>query len=310
MNRQDKFLLGLDIGGSSIKFGYGSCPKSLQYFSKVKLQHKSLSYMQQACSQILSIVDSQVGLSAIQAIGIGTCGTIDSRSGLIVGVNPNLKFWVNLPPSAILPPGMNLPVAWDNDANLMCLAEATLSCPQGRVLGITVGSGIGCGYVQGGKVYHGAHGFAMELGHVTAVHQGVPCNCGRHGCVEAYASMEGIKRRIVSELGLEEVQDLPLILRHRHDDPRLEHLIQEGEKYLSLSVANLIVTLDPDLVVFGGGLMDAGLYSIADLRRRISELLPELNSGQVRIERAKEGNKAGVLGAIILAGQMIKSESE
>ena len=310
MNRQDKYLLGLDIGGSSIKFGYGCCPKSLQYFDKVELQHKSLSCMQDACSQILSIVDSQVGLSAIRAIGIGTCGTIDSRSGLIVGVNPNLKFWVNLPPSAILPPELNLPVAWDNDANLMCLAEATLSCPQGRVLGITVGSGIGCGYVQGGEVYHGAHGYAMELGHVTAVYQGLPCNCGRRGCVEAYASLEGIKRRIVSEAGLEDGLDLPAILRNRHADPRLERLIREGEEHLSLSVANLIVTLDPDLVVFGGGLMDAGLYDIADLRRRIRELLPELNSAQVKVEQAKEGNKAGVLGAMILAGQMIKTESE
>lgn len=128
--------------------------------------------------------------------------------------------------------------------------------------------------------------------------------------MEAYASLEGIKRRIVSEAGLEDGLDLPAILRNRHADPRLERLIREGEEHLSLSVANLIVTLDPDLVVFGGGLMDAGLYDIADLRRRIREFLPELNSAQVRVERAKEGNKAGVLGAMILAGQMIKTESE
>ena len=128
--------------------------------------------------------------------------------------------------------------------------------------------------------------------------------------MEAYASLEGIKRRMVNELGLEESPDLPALLRHRHSDPRLERLIREGEEHLSLGVANLIVTLDPDLVVFGGGLMDAGLYAIADLRRRNRELLPELNSAQVRVEQAKEGNKAGVLGAMILAGQMIKTESE
>lgn len=308
MASQDKLHLGLDIGASSVKFGYGDCKQGLQSFDKIELTEQSLPHLKQVCAQILDSVDSRVGLDSILSIGIGTCGTIDLQSGKLVH-NPNLPYWVDLSPAELIPAELKIPVAFDNDANLMCLAEASLRYPESRVVGITVGSGIGCGYVQQGRIYHGSHGFAMELGHVNVCRDGVLCTCGRKGCLEAYAAVDGIKRRIRQALGSAISQgafaSLPELIRLQSQHPEIAQILASGANYLATAVANLIIVLDPDLLIFGGGAMDAGLYDFASLQEQIWDNLPALNRSHIRLEKAHEGNRAGVLGAIILAAQLI-----
>ncbi len=303
----NNLYLGFDIGASSVKWGYGSCQQGLLCFESVTISDKTLAGLQNLFTQIINVVDSKIGVNNVKGIGIGTPGTIERKTGKLLGVNPNLQFWTGLSPAILVDPGLNIPVSYDNDANLMCLGEASLLADDLDVVGITIGSGIGSGYVRSKEVFHGSHGFAMELGHITVVEEGEPCNCGRKGCLEAYASIEGIKSRAKRHLNYDHALawNLQGILLHAQADQRLQSYIQEGERLLGKSLANLCIVLDPDVILLGGGGAEGGLYCPQRIDAILSENLPGINRSKTSLRSAALGNKAGVLGAIVLAERKI-----
>lgn len=300
-----KYSLGLDIGASSVKYGWGDCQHGLQFFSKKPITTKSLSCLKDTIESILTETDNSVGLANILSIGIGTPGTIDTQTGKLVGVNPNLPFWVGHRPDELIPSDMVIPAHYDNDANLMALAEAWLRGSRGRMIGVTVGSGIGCGFVEDNRIYRGSHGYALELGHITIYPGGELCSCGRKGCLEAYASVEGIRTRLRKIAGFMPDKDLDSgladILKKKDAHHNVANVIREGMQALAIGLANVVLLFDPDLIVLGGGAMDAGLYDMREFNDLLFSLLPTANASKLKLERALEGNRAGVLGAIILA---------
>ena len=305
MSTSDKYFLGIDIGASSVKYGWGNSKVGLQYFNKKELNTKTLPFLKNIISEILNIASDNLSWKNLKAIGIGTPGTIDRNVHQIVGVNPNLPFLVNLDIRNLIPENIKLPVYWDNDANLMCFAEAWLRDFKKDIIGITIGSGIGCGFVQKDRIFHGSNGYAMELGHICIIPGGELCSCGRKGCVEAYSSVNGLKRRISSlevpftktESSLE-IKDL---LHLAAIDPKANHILEEGLFILAQGIANLCVLLDPEIIVLGGGAMEGNLYDWEKLQKKIIDFMPMINAEHTRIEKALAGNRAGVLGAIILA---------
>lgn len=289
--------LGIDIGGSSFKYGWGNS-EGLRHFDSIPIKHKTMEHFLQQASTLLSIVDDKVSLQHIKAIGIGSPGTIETNSGKTCGVNPNLPFWINYRPSDIIPAFVKAPVFCDNDANLMALAEANhYHC--NHFLGITVGSGIGGGLVLNGELFHGSNGFAGEFGHLCAVKEGLLCNCGKHGCLEAYASADGLRRRLGKKDPKYLNIDLKALLKSQ-DSFALE-AIEEAHSLLVTSIVNIVTLLDLECVALGGGAMDAGLYEINRIERDVKISLPAANKGRVRVLKAYHGNKAGVMGAILLA---------
>jgi len=317
MTNQNDIFLGFDLGASSVKYGYGNCQLGLLSFDSQPFSEKSLSHFQEVFARILAEVSTQLGDRKLRAVGIGTPGTIDLASGRIIGTNPNLPFWTGHAPAELLPPDLKLPVASDNDANLMCLGEAWQEFRRHKVVGITIGSGIGSGFVDCLQIYHGSRGVAMELGHVTVEAQGALCGCDRRGCLEAYASVDGIKARLREQLDPGLAKSIGLTGCNLRDLLRLPELKEEFEQarsrgmiHLAQAVANLILVLDPDAVIFGGGGMDGGLYDINQLAAAIQEHLPAVNKAHTKLLKAKLGNRAGVWGAIILAQQLIKKQWE
>ena len=305
MSTSDKYFLGIDIGASSVKYGWGNSKVGLQYFNKQELHLKTLPFLKNIISEILNIASDNLSWNNLKAIGIGTPGTIDQNVHQIVGVNPNLPFLVNLDIRNLISESIKLPVYWDNDANLMCFAEAWLRDFKKDIIGITIGSGIGCGFVQKDRIFHGSHGYAMELGHICIIPGGELCSCGRKGCVEAYSSVDGLKRRIssleipfsktVSSLEIKDLLHLAAI------DSKANHILEEGLFILAQGIANLCVLLDPEIIVLGGGAMEGNLYDWEKLQKKIIDFMPMINAKHTRIEKALAGNRAGVLGAIILA---------
>lgn len=290
-----KKYLGIDIGASSFKYGIGDSKYGLQSFDTIWIKEKSLPGFKEITAQILENVQDQ----EFAGIGIGSPGTLRMPEGELVGLNPNLPFFTGLSPRDILPQGLNLPVYVDNDANLMTLAEAYLHNSSVAV-GITVGSGIGCGIVLNGDVYHGAHGFAAEAGHCIMVMDGEKCNCGQHGCLEAYSSVDSIRRRL-QKRGLPYYDlSLPQLIALRAQEKELDKVISEGEELLIRAVANLITLLDPQTVILGGGAMELGLYDIKKINSLVPEYLPEAHRPTANCVLAGYGNRAGVMGAIIL----------
>lgn len=308
MKKTDNIYLGFDIGASSVKWGYGNCKLGLQRFESLAITIKELDFLKKIFAEVLQTVNEDIGLKTISGIGIGTPGTIELSSGKIRGINPNLPFWSDISPAELIPADTKIPVFYDNDANLMCLGESTLFKDGSHVLGITVGSGIGCGYVYDNLVFHGAHGFAMELGHTIVVPAGELCNCGRKGCLEAYASVDGIKRRAHQFSHYPDAKnwDLKKLLTCAQNDSRLIRLIQEGESLLVQALVNISALLDPQYIVLGGGGMDGGLYDAERINARVQKELPLANQGKTLVSKAQAGNKAGVLGALVLAERMLR----
>lgn len=293
--------LGIDIGGSAVKYGYGINGQQLICYERILLRDNTLQSLQIAIRTILETTDEQVGLGNLAGIGMGTPGTIDIKTGKLVGVNPNLLEWVNLDPACLFPVELRSRLHIDNDANLMALAEAVSAPEHSHVIGVTIGSGIGCGFVANRELYHGAHGFAMELGHNIAVSGGERCNCGKDGCLEAYASVNGllnIIRKNVMPIPLSNMQNI-LDLAKR--EAGINTLIDRSLSYLSTAIANLAINLDADLIVLGGGVVELEDYPFDLLREKILDSLTELIKNKIVIRKARYGNRAGVIGAICLA---------
>jgi predicted NBD/HSP70 family sugar kinase len=289
--------LGIDIGGSSFKYGWGNS-EGLRHFDSIPIKHKTMEHFMQQASTLLSIVDDRVSLQHIKAIGIGSPGTIDSISGRTCGVNPNLPFWINYRPSDIIPSFVKTPVFCDNDANLMALAEANHHGCR-HLLGITVGSGIGGGLVLGGELYHGSNGYAGEFGHQCVERDGLKCNCGRNGCLEAYSSVDGLRRSLAKHDSKYLSMELSELLNV--NDSIVIEAIMKAHSLLVTSIVNIVTVLDLECIVLGGGAMDAGLYQVSEIEQDVNTHLPEANKGKVRVLKAYHGNQAGVMGAILLA---------
>lgn len=301
--------LGIDIGGSGFKYGLGTSTNGLKYFGNIPLRQRDLEGFKAAVLHIVAEVDKRVGLDTISAIGIGSPGLIEKESGKVVGINPNLPFWEGEKPETLIPAHYSIPVFSDNDANLMALAEAR-ALHMDNILGITVGSGIGSGIIVHGRIYRGANGFAGELGHCCVVENGLPCNCGRKGCVEAYASVDGIRRRLTEENPRYGLMDVPQLLAARNSDPVVEEYISIGREKLSQAIACAVQLLDPQAVVIGGGGMDLGIYRIDKMETSIKKYLQPVQADKLAVLQARNGNRAGVMGAIIFAEQSLVRRSE
>ena len=291
--------LGIDIGGSSFKYGLGNCEVGLQYYQILNLPEKNLNTFLSVAAKMFNDVDNQFGLNKLKGIGIGIPGAIDKITGCAIGTNPNLPFWVNHSPLELIPDNCKLPLAFDNDANLMALSEANSYCKQ-YAIGVTIGSGIGCGIISDGQILHGANGYAGELGHICVVDNGAKCNCGKNGCLEAYSSVEGLRNLLAIHNPLYAKLDLPTLVATKETDPLVNEYCKQGKQLLSIALAGLATCLDPEIIILGGGAMDFDLYYISEIEKDILELLPKAHRAKISITKAKNGNKAGVLGSIKL----------
>jgi len=303
MNKNKKELfLGIDIGGSSVKFGWGTPKKGLLNFRKIDLENKSKSALIRTIDMVLQTVESDIGLEVIQGIGVGTPGTLNKKTRKIEGVNPNLTEWVDFEPSKAFPVFLRPKILVDNDANLMALAES-YKLPQSKnVLGITIGSGIGCGFIIRRQIYHGANGYAMELGHNIVNINGAVCNCGRKGCLEAYASVNGMLKLLKKiDTKFDSLKNLYDIIKKSEKSAPIRTIIKTAVDYLSVAISNLAVNLDVNVIVIGGGAVEIEEYPTQKLIDNIYMNLPEVMKQKTLIKKAEYGNKAGVMGAILLA---------
>jgi len=302
-----RYFLGLDIGGTAVKYGIGNLSQGLIVQDSFPMQaHDLASFQALILSNVTSLIQ-RFPQYPISTTGVGTPGTIELTSGLLQGVNPNLKFWLGKNPVCVLPEAMQVGACCDNDANLMTLAEA--QGYSGVVMGLTVGTGIGTGLALDGRIYRGAHGYAMELGHISLERGGKPCKCGLQGCLESYSSVTGILssagmvNSVYSDLSLSE------LIAQSHTTPALAEIIDHARSYLvqALQIATLV--LDPAQIILGGGAMDAGLYDAAQVAQELHLSLGQ-HPHRPELFKARRGNSAGLMGAILMAEQRFADKAE
>jgi glucokinase len=313
----DKAAIGIDLGGTAIKYALVNMmgqiykesqrPSNAQSESKIILHHLK--------DAILEMKDYAFNLGySVNAIGLGSPGCVDINKGLLMGSTPNFRYWKDIAIAQELSAVTNLPVFVDNDANLMALGETKFGAGVGakQVICITVGTGIGGGIIIDGKLYRGFTFAGAELGHMSIVADGLPCNCGGKGCLEQYASASAIIR-FFKQYGL---QDKLKMDKERLDVKHIFELFKKGDKtaaraieecthYLGIGLANFINIFNPELIIIGGGVAEAGDIFIDMVNRSAFQYAMAKAKENVRIVPAKLGNKAGFLGAAIYAFECI-----
>ncbi len=316
-----KIYAGIDLGGTSIKYGLcradGSVVNAHVTASKANESPDVLLAQLADCAHDLISEAEEMG-AILEYVGLGTPGTVERDTGRIVGISPNIPGWEKTNPKEYLETRLGIPVYIDNDANTVALAEYLFGAARGfsDILAVTVGTGVGGGLILNGQLYRGAYGAAGEIGHVTVEADGEKCNCGRFGCMERYASATKLvslatnyvksgseKSLLRKKLDSGEKLTVGDIFgaAYEKSDPAALRAVDFCIKYLSIGLASVMVIIDPQLVVIGGGLPDAGgdRY-ILEIKSALREKAIGPGTAQFGVERATLGNQAGFVGAAML----------
>jgi glucokinase len=250
----------------------------------------------------------------IKSIGVGIPGVVDSRAGLVVRT-PNMPF-DGLPLSAMLNENWPLPIFLSNDANAAALGEYISGAAQGAssMVMVTLGTGVGGGIIIDGRAVEGVGGAAAEIGHMVVCHDGLPCSCGRRGCWEMYASARALIRMTTETMKchpdslLHEALtgDPPCVsgrtafLAASRADKAAQAVVNEYIDWLAEGILNIILILQPDIICIGGGISGEGNALLTPLRARIEERRFCTGIKQSKLEVARLGNDAGLIGAALL----------
>ena len=289
--------IGLDLGGTDLKAGLvTSSGEVVGFVRRPARAHESAEAPLEVIVEAVTELRRAAG-GAIVGIGLGCPGVIDPVSGALVGRTPHLPHWDSLPLRARLTERLGMSPEVGNDANFAALAEHRAGAARGArgSLTITVGTGIGCGVIVEGRILRGAHGGAGELGHLPLDGR-YACRCGVSGCVEPECSGGGLVAR-AREAGLAAADAEAVFAAAAAGDARAARLIERMTDRLGALIAVAVQLLDPDVVVVGGGVSNAGEALLAPLRAAVGRHALGTHCRDLRIVRAALGERAGVAGA-------------
>ncbi|MET3682848.1 glucokinase [Alkalibacillus flavidus] len=283
-------VLGVDIGGTKIRFGIIDDDYKVHLDTKVPTTFPLYDTLE---NEILNVLEKH---PEIERIGIGTHGFVDSKRGRVVYATELLPGWSNTEVKTQLELATNRRVEVDNDANVAALAEAKLGAAKDseRSVCLTLGTGLGGGVILDGYVVSGGpNGGAAEIGHMILYPHGHPCPCGHNGCAEQYVSGTALKRRI-EEAGLTYTPET--LFEHITDDPEAEALVKAFTSDLAVVISSLQAIFDMDTVVIGGGVSESADQWFDYLHDELNHHL--LNP--IHVTTAQYENDAGMLGAASL----------
>lgn len=311
-----KYAIGLDLGGTSIKFGIcsqdGKIVKKFKHPTRADQPDKIiLDDLADAAKKALAFAKTHQ--QKISCVGMGTPGTVNVDEGRLTGNSPNFKFWNDVPIKSNLEERLGIPVWVDNDANLMAYGEAKYGAGVGKkdIVCITLGTGIGGGIILNGKQFRGSDCAGTEIGHMSICYNGIPCRCGSYGCWEKYASATAMianYNKLSPENPVTNASDI--FVKYNENEQCALEVIDEEIKMAAVGIANLINIFNPQLIVIGGGISEVGDWFIDKISRHVGLLAIPPAMKNVKIVRAKLGNKAGLLGAAAFAMQMEKKKKQ
>jgi glucokinase len=310
-----KYVIGVDLGGTSVKAGVITGEGGIR--NRMAVPTKAGEGPPVIAEQIVSIigeVSRDIPPDAIAGVGVATPGLV-RPDGNTVEAPPNFSDWDSFPLRDAISRGLGnkFPVAIENDANTAALAEAKFGAGRGHpdFLFIIWGTGIGGGIILDGKIYHGPHGGAGEIGHSSIDYRGPTCNCGNIGCIESFLGQRYLSARAVEYLsdkkdslvwdlvGGDESKIDPIVLEKAAldgDKAALAFMTEAGE-LLGVTIASFMNTMNFDLAIVGGGVSGAGDLVFEPMndsvRRRVMAPLRRI----ARVLPAQLGNDAGIKGA-------------
>jgi glucokinase len=306
---------GIDVGGTKIAGGVVDGDGTVLAHSTVESPAAHVEAIEDA---IVDLVAELRADHAIEAVGVGAAGYVDrSRSTVLFAAN---LAWRDVDLRAELEPRLDLPVVIENDANAAAWGEFTFGAGHDvdDLMLVTVGTGVGGGLVLNGELYRGAFGVGAEIGHLRVVRDGQLCGCGKHGCLEQYASGSALVRNTrAAAAGGGHAADL-LVERaggdpHQITGPMITAAAREGDpfateqlvslgRWLGEGIAALVTVLDPAAIAVGGGVGEAGDLLLDPVREAFARHLSGLPYRPLaEVRSATLGNQAGLIGAADLA---------
>jgi glucokinase len=326
-------IIGVDLGGTKV-----ACA-AVDPNGHIVAQDRSETLAQQGpgavigrIARLVSEVADKAGapVHQLDAISIGVAGSVDGERG-IVNLAPNLPGWRKVQLVRLLHEQLNAtpPVVLENDVDIAVVGEHAYGVGRGlqSMIGVFVGTGIGGALILDGRLYRGQRSSAGELGHTRVRRGGPRCRCGQRGCVEVLASRTAMERDVRALIDRGHKSSVLKLMKKRgelrmtssiiqralaDDDPVMRRVFRRAQRYIGALCANLVNTLDPQLVLIGGGIAERmGEDMVARIREvAYDEFFLQLNRELVRIVPTELKGDAAPLGAAWLARQRLSLSPE
>jgi glucokinase len=325
-NAAKKMAIGVDMGGTNIRLGIVRLSGEILERSRLKSEADQgpeavISRLAEAIVEAREMADRAQG--TVACVGIGIAGNVQPTTGMVV-ISPNLPGWRNINLKETLERRISMPVAIDNDANVMAMGEHWLGegMPYTHFICLTLGTGVGGGLFLDGQLWRGYWGSGGEVGHMVLDPDGGPCNCGNKGCLESSASATAIIRKTLDALRRSEPSSLSAYLQcpeklsallvaeaARKGDRLALNIFEEVGSSLGMAIVNIMNLLGLEAFIIGGGVSAAWDLFYPALRRKIdlaSKLFPP---EVIRVIRAKLGEDGGILGAAKIAFNVMANDN-
>jgi glucokinase len=312
MSENQALAIGVDLGGTEIKLagvdGQGVVHSRTTVQTDARISGAHL--LEQTVRLVRKTMRALEGAGTVQAIGLAVPGVIDRRAGRIELTVALTEEWNGYAAGPAVAAEVGIPVLLMNDAQAAAEGEHRAGSGRGfrDFLSVTVGTGIGGGFVLNGKLYEGSRGMSGVIGHTTVVPDGIPCGCGNRGCLETVASGQAIQRaaRAAVEaetwnpaVPLEDLTPRAIADLARAGDPVARAIYADAGTVLGMALANAVCLLNLEAIVVGGGVARAGDLLLEpvrqEIRRRTTVFTPE--RGGVTVVQSTLDGFAGAIGS-------------
>ncbi len=316
MSKQEKYAVGVDLGGTNVKVGIVS--QNGKIIKKVSVETKAQGGPEKVIQQIKKGIDEVLIKNElrIHGIGIGSPGTVSTKKGTVEDP-PNLPGWEKVNLGKIIQKEFKIDVKVENDANAAAIGEMIFGAGKSyeSFVMVTLGTGVGGGIIYNRKLFRGEFGAAGEIGHISIDINGHQCKCGSFGCVETYLGNSYIVKRVQMELENNQSSKIwqlinndlnlltPIIIQTalEQGDEYAKGVVQSLGKYLGAALASVGNCLDNGTFIIGGGVGGFGVPLFNSVKETISARVLKPLRKRIKVLPAKLKNDAGIKGASALA---------
>src|SRR6056297_280896 len=316
-NTSKETVFALDIGGTFTKLGLVDRKGNIVASNVFKTgANQALNLFKAQLKKEIAHLTASLGINySIVAIGVGAPNA-SYKTGEMIHP-PNFKWGFKVPVKAMVQEFLDRPLFMTNDANASALGELYFGMGKNmkNFVVLTLGTGLGSGIINEGKLIYGEHGMAGELGHVNVLPEGRQCNCGLRGCLETYASVTGIKRTVFELLSdkteesilrsysFENLTGKDISKAANSGDIIALKAFERTAKILGSKMADTVAHLEPEAFIITGGLSQAGDLFLKPLKKQMETALFGAYKGKVKIVLSKSTSGEAILGPAALAWQ-------